>query len=251
MGVKVIERDIREASANEIIQFHLITTHYGIDHFMGVYLDKNSRPFVFSKEVLEDFPFPVQTEPVVLGYVQKGILGLGREPFIHQYNIGLDVQLWKPSKQQIEKHYDSTQKDPMLIFVNHIFASFVTFKSSLTGVWLYRNTLFKFKSKDEYSHDQTKLLVYDFYEKEQRKFARLKESFERDKSFKIVKRIRIPEKVKIEVWRRDQGKCVECGRKELLEYDHVIPVSKGGSNTTRNIQLLCEKCNRKKSNRIK
>jgi len=34
----------------------------------------------------------------------------------------------------------------------------------------------------------------------------------------------------------------------ILSY--IIPVSKGGSNTTRNIQLLCEKCNRKKSNSI-
>jgi len=57
----------------------------------------------------------------------------------------------------------------------------------------------------------------------------------------------IPSSVKLAVWRRDNGKCVECGSKEKLEYDHIIPVSKGGSNTDRNIQLLCEKCNRKKS----
>lgn len=60
----------------------------------------------------------------------------------------------------------------------------------------------------------------------------------------------IPKKVKQEVWQRDGGKCVECGSKENLEYDHIIPMSKGGSNTTRNIQLLCESCNRKKSGKI-
>lgn len=53
--------------------------------------------------------------------------------------------------------------------------------------------------------------------------------------------------VKLAVWRRDHGKCIECGSKEKLEYDHIVPVSKGGSNTEINIQLLCEKCNRKKS----
>lgn len=56
--------------------------------------------------------------------------------------------------------------------------------------------------------------------------------------------------VKIAVWRRDLGKCVECGSQEKLEYDHIIPVAKGGSNTERNIQLLCEKCNRMKSDLI-
>jgi hypothetical protein len=60
----------------------------------------------------------------------------------------------------------------------------------------------------------------------------------------------IPPAVKLAVWRRDQGKCVQCGSKEKLEYDHIIPISKGGSNTERNVQLLCEKCNREKSAKI-
>jgi Holliday junction DNA helicase RuvB len=60
----------------------------------------------------------------------------------------------------------------------------------------------------------------------------------------------IPEKVRNRVWRRDGGKCVQCGSNKNLEFDHVIPLSKGGSNTTRNLQLLCEKCNREKYNKI-
>lgn len=64
------------------------------------------------------------------------------------------------------------------------------------------------------------------------------------------KRKGIPNAVKREVWRRDNAECVECSSNESLEYDHIIPVSKGGANTVRNIQLLCEKCNRTKSNKI-
>jgi 5-methylcytosine-specific restriction endonuclease McrA len=60
----------------------------------------------------------------------------------------------------------------------------------------------------------------------------------------------IPSKVKQEVWQRDNGKCVNCGSNVNLEYDHIIPVSKGGANTTRNIQLLCESCNRSKGAKI-
>lgn len=60
----------------------------------------------------------------------------------------------------------------------------------------------------------------------------------------------IPKNVKMYVWQRDGGRCVECGSKERLEYDHIIPLSKGGSNTERNIQLLCERCNRSKGSSI-
>lgn len=65
-----------------------------------------------------------------------------------------------------------------------------------------------------------------------------------------VERLPIPDAVKMYVWQRDGGHCVRCGSQENLEYDHIIPVSKGGSNTARNIQLLCSSCNRAKGANI-
>lgn len=56
----------------------------------------------------------------------------------------------------------------------------------------------------------------------------------------------IPESVRHEVWRRDGGSCVECGSREKLEFDHIIPWCLGGSDTARNLRLLCELCNRAK-----
>ena len=60
----------------------------------------------------------------------------------------------------------------------------------------------------------------------------------------------IPDRVKREVWARDGGRCVKCGATEYLEFDHIIPFSKGGANTTNNIQLLCRKCNLLKGDRL-
>ncbi len=60
----------------------------------------------------------------------------------------------------------------------------------------------------------------------------------------------IPDDVKIFVWNRDGGKCVKCGSNQNIEFDHIIPVSKGGSSTARNIQILCEPCNRSKSDSL-
>jgi len=54
------------------------------------------------------------------------------------------------------------------------------------------------------------------------------------------------ESVRLFVWQRDKGQCAKCGSRERLEFDHIIPLAPGGSNTERNIQLLCEACNRSK-----
>lgn len=60
----------------------------------------------------------------------------------------------------------------------------------------------------------------------------------------------IPQDIKTAVWQRDQGKCVQCGANSYLEFDHIIPFSKGGANTINNVQLLCRQCNLKKGDRI-
>ena len=60
----------------------------------------------------------------------------------------------------------------------------------------------------------------------------------------------IPTSVKIEVWKRDQGCCVICGRKDNLHFDHDVPYSKGGSSiTAKNVRLLCARHNLSKSDK--
>ena len=55
---------------------------------------------------------------------------------------------------------------------------------------------------------------------------------------------------------RDNFTCCNCGNSIhiepnlLLEIDHIIPVSKGGYTVEENLQTLCWKCNRSKSNKV-
>ncbi len=63
------------------------------------------------------------------------------------------------------------------------------------------------------------------------------------------KRKRPSREVREAVFRRDGGRCVECGDNFDLQYDHVIPWSLGGADTVENLQLLCSRCNQSKGNR--
>ncbi|MHB1570538.1 MAG: HNH endonuclease [Solirubrobacteraceae bacterium] len=91
-------------------------------------------------------------------------------------------------------------------------------------------------------HELTRLIAEDpTYEPARELLGRIGSRMAPAKS-----RAPIPESVRHSVWRRDRGRCVECGSQENLEFDHVIPVAKGGANTERNLQLLCQECNRRK-----
>lgn len=61
----------------------------------------------------------------------------------------------------------------------------------------------------------------------------------------------IPTSVKLEVWKRDGGKCSLCGSVDELHFDHILPFAKGGTSlTAANVQLLCARHNLAKSDRI-
>ena len=61
----------------------------------------------------------------------------------------------------------------------------------------------------------------------------------------------IPTSVKLEVWKRDKGKCVQYGSTDNLHFDHILPFAKGGTSLKAdNIQLLCARHNLEKRDKI-
>lgn len=60
----------------------------------------------------------------------------------------------------------------------------------------------------------------------------------------------IPADVKSLVWQRDNGRCVECSATQYLEFDHIIPWSRGGATSFDNLQILCRGCNQAKGARL-
>lgn len=62
----------------------------------------------------------------------------------------------------------------------------------------------------------------------------------------------ISKKTRFEIFKRDNFTCQYCGRTSedvILEIDHVVPVSKGGTNDEMNLVTACFDCNRGKSDR--
>ena len=54
----------------------------------------------------------------------------------------------------------------------------------------------------------------------------------------------IPRAVKVVVRQRDGDRCVVCGARQKLHFDHIVPYSMGGTSATAdNIQLLCARHN--------
>jgi hypothetical protein len=114
--------------------------------------------------------------------------------------------------------------------------------------WVFKGLFYS--ESDSLSSADVKVLILDRERKTQRRINQAKVAVSSDTVDRVFTRTPIPDDVKVFVWRRDRGRCVRCQSQTRLEYDHVIPVVMGGSNTARNIQLLCERCNREKGGHL-
>jgi HNH endonuclease len=97
-----------------------------------------------------------------------------------------------------------------------------------------------------YGPDDVIALLADRQRRHQRKLEHAHATLNAENSPAIRRRTPIPNQVKRLVWERDGARCVECESDFGLQYDHVIPLTKGGADTVDNLQLLCAPCNQAK-----
>ena len=117
------------------------------------------------------------------------------------------------------------------------------YEKIMNGVWAYNGV---FTLADSWLETRGQRKVFKF------RLEIAEKPSDRDSGLATLEHARvIPSSVKAEVWRRDHGRCVKCGRTDNLHFDHIIPYSKGGTSLdASNIQLLCARHNVAKRDKI-
>jgi hypothetical protein len=149
------------------------------------------------------------------------------------YKFSIKNQIEQIDARNIESLVNNSDALPALVWSSE----------SRRNFWYYQGQFFSENEKLE--PEQVQVLILERELKKRRRLERA-EAYVAGLETRTGSREVIPDEVKTTVWRRDAGKCASCSSNELLEFDHIIPVSMGGSNTVRNLQLLCEPCNRQK-----
>jgi HNH endonuclease len=136
----------------------------------------------------------------------------------------------------------SSRRQRALLDAQHIEPAPVLSAGART-YWLFEDRVY-WEDEDLAARDVL-ALVRDRRLRQQRKLERAHASMAANGAG-AARRDVIPREVRLAVFERDGGRCVECGSNFDIQYDHVIPFSMGGASTVENLQILCADCNRRK-----
>src|SRR5439155_9187621 len=121
-------------------------------------------------------------------------------------------------------------------------------RSAARNYWWFHERYYW--ENDDLSAEAVNALLLDRERRQTRQIDRAMLLTQQKDDLVATPREAIPDDVKAFVWQRDKGRCAQCGSNKLLEFDHIVPLAMGGANTARNIQLLCETCNREKGGNL-
>lgn len=148
-----------------------------------------------------------------------------------------------PSRDRIEKRR-AEREGSEYVQAAHFLASYRD-----RHYWRYGERIY-WTNFDTYTEADIRALIHQRETRAQRKLDHAHAVLTAADTATERKRESIPREVRLAVWQRDNGKCVECGSAFDLQYDHIIPFSMGGSSTAENLQLLCAPCNQRKGGQI-
>jgi 5-methylcytosine-specific restriction endonuclease McrA len=109
--------------------------------------------------------------------------------------------------------------------------------------WLFDGRIYA--DDNDLSSDDVRVLIKDRQLRQERQLQRARANVASDETG-VPRRQPIPREIKLAVFERDGGQCVECGSSFEIQYDHIIPVAMGGASTAENLQILCATCNQRK-----
>ncbi|MBY0537989.1 HNH endonuclease [Patescibacteria group bacterium] len=205
----------------------------------GMNFRKDSRPSVFLMSVKDNAPYADvwDEEKQILIYEGHDVYGAGdkrKEIDQPMYSSGSTLTDNGKFFRESERYKNSERTTPLEIQV---------YEKLMPGIW-YDKGLFELLNAEIIVRGNRKVFTFHLHPKQV-------SAQNPDKIFEYTHERMIPAHVKVEVWKRDGGKCTTCGAGDGLHYDHVLPYSKGGrSDDAKNIQLLCARHNLEKGAKI-
>lgn len=139
---------------------------------------------------------------------------------------------------------DNLRSSEMAVPHSGFLQRFWCFKDKL--VWVNR------PSRSSSDYEFISLKVEEFFYETEDEFLRLKQKVERLRNLKenrkSATRGYITDEVLAFVLFRDEEQCVNCSSKQNLQFDHILPISRGGSDEPDNLRVLCRSCNLARGN---
>lgn len=208
----------------------------------GMNFGKNGKASIFLMSVRPGAPYADKVEDdgnilIYEGHDVPNKKGMSKSPKV------LDQQQFLPSGKPTENgkfyqaaiDYKAGRREVELVKV---------YEKIKTGIWVFNGV---FELVDAWLEKAGRRNVFKFKLLITDKIISQQPSSTKDLDHNRM----IPSSVKLEVWKRDGGKCVKCGSKDNLHFDHDLPFSLGGTSlTAKNIKLLCARHNLQKSNKI-